>query len=261
MPFVEICRIIKKQELIDSVFDITVETKNIAGNALYGQFVHIKCGDDNLLRRPISICDIDGKNLRFIFAKKGRGTECLSKFEVGDELDILGPLGNGTFDLNINKDKKAVFVGGGIGIFPLLYPSKAIKDRSTVILGFQDESKVLMLDEFEKASSELIVTTNDGSCGEKGFVSSPLERLLKTGEYGCVYACGPTPMLKSVQKIAQQYNVKSQLSQEERMGCGIGACLVCACKIKNKEKENGFEYQHVCQNGPVFDGDEVIFDD
>ncbi len=256
-PCLEKCKITKIQKLNETVFDITVLTKNMAKNALPGQFVHIKCGEENFLRRPISICDTKDDFLRFVFEVKGKGTFYLSQCQTGDELDILGPLGNG-FDLSKSKNGAAVFVGGGIGIFPLLKCEKLMPENSVTILGFRNKDAVIMENEFKEFCKDFYITTDDGSYGKKGFVTDVLKEVIKKEKVGCIYACGPMAMLKNVAELARENKIKCEVSLEERMGCGIGSCLVCACRIKSGDGE---KYLHVCKDGPVFDGEKVIFND
>lgn len=256
-PCLEKCKIVKIQKLNETIFDITVSTKNMAKKALPGQFVHIKCGEENFLRRPISICDTEDDFLRFVFEVKGKGTLYLSKCQVGDELDILGPLGNG-FDLSKSEDGISVFVGGGIGVFPLFKCEKLNPEKSVTILGFRNKDAVVMEDEFKSYCKDFYLTTDDGSYGKKGFVTDALKEVIEKEKVGCIYACGPMPMLKNVAKMAKENNIKCEISLEERMGCGIGSCLVCACRIKSGDGE---KYLHVCKDGPVFDGEKVIFND
>ena len=256
------CRINDKKEIAPGIVEMKAGSREIVEQAKPGQFLNIKCCDgmNALLRRPISICDtdIERQEVRFIFQIKGEGTKLLAAKSVGDYIDILGPLGT-PFNLE-QKFSKPLLVGGGIGVFPLLMLAKQFAPENTgVYLGFRNKEAVVLEDEFTRVCSELSVATDDGSYGMKGYVTQLLAERLKQGTTDVVYACGPEPMLKLVQKICGTYAVPCQLSLEQRMGCGIGACLVCACKIKTR-KGDDWEYKHVCKDGPVFRGDEVIFD-
>lgn len=221
-----------------------------------GQFIEIRVTDEiePLLRRPISIHNIEGNILEFIFQVKGKGTEILSEKKIGEEIDILGPLGHGTFDF---KDKKNIAViGGGIGIFPLYELAKQAKGQATVnmYLGFRNKDFVLLENEYKAVSDKFVLTTDDGSYGEKGFAINFLKEDIEKGNIDGIYACGPLPMLKAVQELAKNTNTPCQISLEERMGCGIGVCLGCAVKVSAGEQT---VYTHVCKAGPVFDANVV----
>lgn len=256
-----LCEINYKKEIAPGMIDIRMFSKAIADSAKPGQFLNIKCsnGLNALLRRPISICDIDKEKheVRFIFQVKGEGTKQLADKKVGDTIDILGPLGT-PFQID-KKYKHPLLIGGGIGIFPLLLLLKTIPSKEhAVYLGFRNKEMVVLEKEFRQYSRELSIATDDGSYGVKGYVTQLLAEKLKCQTTDIVYACGPEPMLKQVKEICSTHNIPCQLSMEQRMGCGIGACLVCACKTK---KDGHWEYRHVCKDGPVFWGDEVIFDE
>ena len=222
----------------------------------HGQFIEIRVADEiePLLRRPISIHNIEGNILEFIFQVKGKGTEILSCKKIGEEIDILGPLGHGTFDF---KDKKNIaIIGGGIGIFPLYELAKQAKGQATVnmYLGFRNKDFVVLEDEYKAVSDKFILTTDDGSYGEKGFAINFLKEDIERGNIDGIYACGPLPMLKAVRELAKSTNTPCQISLEERMGCGIGVCLGCAVKVNAGEQT---VYTHVCKAGPVFDANVV----
>jgi len=251
----------KTEQLAKSIFRMTIKSEYVANNAKPGQFVNVKCseGINALLRRPISICKVDREKATFdiVFQIKGIGTEYLSQKRAGSIIDVIAPLGT-AFDVN-PKYKKIAVVGGGIGIFPLLYVLRELKDvEKRAYIGFRNKDFAVLVDEFEANCNVLNISTDDGSMGYKGLVTDILEDDLKSCNFDIIYTCGPTPMLKKVVDIARKNNIKCQVSMEQRMGCGIGACLVCACKTK---KEDGWEYSHVCKDGPVFWSDEVIFDD
>lgn len=246
-----ICEIISKVELVKDTFDIVVEFPE---KSTPGQFIHVLCGDGVLLRRPISICDAENGWLRFTFSIRGEGTKRLAQYNVGDKLDILGPLGNTSFNMNKRGEGTAIVLGGGIGIFPLYYLAKNMKGNTESILGFRTKDLIIMEDEFKSVCSQTHIATDDGSCGTHGLVTDVLIERIKKGDVSSLYVCGPTCMMKAVKEIAEQNDIYCQLSLEERMGCGIGACAVCVCKSKG-------EYVKVCHNGPVFDSKEVDFDD
>ena len=240
------CEIITARELTDSVYAITMDAGGIGKKARPGQFLHIKCGDGVLLRRPISICDCRDGFLKIVFHAKGPGTTWLSEKRVG-LLDVLGPLGSG-FTL---AGRSLLLVGGGVGVPPLLYAAREAKGQATAVLGFGSKDQILLKDNFRDACRELIITTDDGSDGEAGLVTAPLERKLETGAYDGILACGPVPMLRAVAELAARYNVPCEVSLEERMACGVGACLGCIVAMKNGEN------LRVCHEGPVFSAGEV----
>lgn len=258
-------QVVDLQMLCQDIFKMTIKSEYIAANAMPGQFVNIKCGGiDALLRRPISICDVDKANNTFdiVFQIKGNGTEKLCQKCAG-EVDIMGPLGK-PFSID-DKYKNICVVGGGIGTFPLLYLLKSSKAvNKTALLGFRTKAAVVLEDQFRAAAQKVEIATDDGTYGKMAFVTDLLEQciqgqsMLEDGKLeesmkqkpDIVYTCGPAPMMRKVAAIAEKYNIACQVSMEQRMGCGIGACLVCACKTKQGEEEWG--YSHVCKDGPVF---------
>lgn len=255
MKKTENCKLIRKTEIADGIFDFTIESDDMARDAECGQFLHIDCGEGTFLRRPISICDAGNGEVRFIFEVKGTGTASLAKKEIGDYIDVMGPLGHG-FEIK-DSVKNPVIIGGGIGVFPLYKLAKNLNSPK-VFLGFRNENRVVMEKEFEAVSDMVIVGTDDGSYGYNGYIASAMEQYLSTHECDMIYSCGPMPMLKAVKKIAEDRGIKCQLSLEQRMGCGIGACLVCSCETN---KEGTDKYAKVCTNGPVFYSEEVTLND
>jgi dihydroorotate dehydrogenase electron transfer subunit len=274
-------KIINIERLAPDIFKMSLESEFITQNALPGQFVNIKCceGTGTMLRRPISICSLNKKNKSYdiVFQIKGAGTELLSKKKAGEYIDLIGPLGN-SFNLDIIFRKAAV-IGGGIGVFPLLFvlkESKAIVKHT--YLGFRNKDSIVLYDKFKKNSTSFDISTDDGSTGNKGLVTDLLERDVECSMPDVIYTCGPKPMIKKVTAIAEMYGIPCQVSMEERMGCGIGACLVCACKTKSigdiplrsghSEGEvcpltstDSWKYSHVCKDGPIFWSNELLFDE
>lgn len=245
-----LCELVKKQKLTQTVYDFTVECPEMAKQAKAGQFLHILCGGDAYLRRPISICEVkDERFLRFIFEIRGEGTTNLANRVCGDKLDILGPLGNG-FTIDPGDQETIVLVGGGIGVFPLLELAKQMQGKATVLLGFRNKDAVVMTEEFEAVSENVCLATDDGSCGHHGLVTDILKNILSSQTVSRIYTCGPMPMMKQVAEIAKENNIPVQVSLEERMGCGVGACVTCTCTVAGIRKR-------VCKDGPVFDGTEV----
>lgn len=223
-----------------------------------GQFMHLKIAghEEMLLRRPISVNTVDEEagTLGLIIQAKGKGTQHLCALPSGVQVDVLGPLGRGfTVDENV---KKAAVIGGGIGVAPLRY---IIEQHPGVIfdayLGFRNEQLAYQLEVFESLCDTLSLSSDDGTLGEQGFVTDALAKMMADKDYDAIYACGPTPMVKALQKALAPYDVPCQISLEERMGCGIGACKVCVCRIKAAA---GYDNLTVCEDGPVFDLSEVI---
>jgi len=257
MPSQVFAKLIKKEKLLDGLYKFSVEAKEIVDVAKPGNFIEIRINEnlDPFLRRPISIYNLDkGKGiLEFIFQVKGKGTELLAKKEEGNLIDIIGPLGSGTFKF---EDKKNIAViGGGIGIFPLYELSKQAKNSGVNIhtyLGFRNKELVTLEKEFEEVSTNLTITTDDGSYKEKGFAINFLADDLEKEKFDEIYACGPLPMLRAVKKLAEENNIPCQISLEEKMGCGLGVCLGCAVKTAASPKDAP-DYVHVCKAGPVFD--------
>ena len=254
------------RQLTDDTYELVLSGDTSAITAP-GQFVNIQL-PGRFLRRPISICDWMGDTLRVVFEVRGEGTEWLSRRKAGDKLDVLGPLGRG-FDVS---GKKLLVVGGGIGVPPLLGCAKYAASRGGEVhacLGFRDEGHLMLTGDFAEYCRCLHVISDDGSTGRKGFVTELVEEFLAaeacagdacTACCGAparpvILACGPRPMLKGVAALAERYGVPCQVSLEERMGCGVGACLVCACKTADGRMK------HVCKDGPVFDSREVDWND
>ena len=257
------CKVIAKEWLTQDAVSMTLAVGDMMSSAIVdtgrpirpGQFVHIKCGDGLLLRRPISICSWAGSRMggtvSVVFEARGEGTSWLAQRQVGDTLDVLGPLGNGFR----TTPGPYLLVGGGIGVPPLYACACYTGCCSTAILGFRSKDRAILLDEFDSECIDVKIATDDGSLGHHGFVDALVrQELEKKHHYQGILACGPKPMLKSVAKVAAEFNVPCQVSMEERMGCGVGACLVCATPMKDGS------VKHVCKDGPVFNAREVDWD-
>lgn len=257
MPKQVYTKLVKKEKLLDDLYKFSVEAKEIVDIAKPGNFLEIRINEnlDPFLRRPISIYNLNKEKgiLEFIFQVKGKGTQLLSKKEEGDFIDIIGPLGSGTFKLE--EYKHIAILGGGIGIFPLYELAKEAKQDGinvNMYIGFRNKNLVVLEKEFEEKSSKLTITTDDGSYKNSGFAIQYLERDLNENKLDAIYACGPLPMLRAAKKLAEERNIPCQLSLEEKMGCGLGVCLGCAVKTANSPVDNP-QYIHVCKAGPVFD--------
>lgn len=285
--FEEIAVVVDQNALGSGIYDLTLKTTNIAKAAKAGQFVSVYSNDrSKLLPRPISLCGIDRDEdtIRLVYRVTGEntGTEEFSKLVMGDKIRILGPLGNG---FTVESGKKAFLIGGGIGVPPMLQLAKDINsgvvqttgavDTNTqekgqteekqinghgkkicdmnIIMGYRDENTFL-LDEF-KEQADSFVATEDGSVGTKGNV---IDAINENGlEADVIYACGPMPMLRALKAYAMEHDMECYVSMEERMACGIGACLACVCKTKDKDAHSNVNNKRICKEGPVFNAKEV----
>ena len=255
------------RQVAEDIFLMSLLAPEIAASAKAGQFIHIKCGKglDPLLRRPFSLSSIDKARgtVSVIFEVRGRGTELLSDMIVGQQLDVLGPLGNSFFLDDLTNDDYLILVGGGIGAPPLIALAQALKVRGlsnvTAILGAAMQAKLLPKEIFGQLGVEVLFATDDGSIGHHGFVTDLLPQLtMDTDNRYAVFACGPRGMLQAVGDYCIKRNIPCQLSLEEVMACGVGACQGCVCKVKGN---SGFDYVRVCRDGPVFKAEEVVWDD
>ncbi len=255
MPVNVVGKVISVAKLAGDIYSLVFDSAPIAGAAVPGQFVHIKCGNEFTLRRPISICDIDGSLVRVVFELRGDGTRALIKFSAGDEIDVLGPLGNG---FGLRQSGRVLVVGGGIGVPPLLFLAKNAPYGADAALGFRCADNAILLSEFNGTCGEVRISTDEGSMGERGMVTAVVSRMLEKNTYSEVAVCGPKVMLKAVSELCRDKNIPCRVSMEERMGCGVGACLVCSCKVKGHDS---YHYSRVCKDGPVYDASEVIWDE
>ena len=238
--------IVSNTALTENVFQMVLKGDTTAITAP-GQFVNIQL-EGLYLRRPISVCDLDGDKLTIVYKAVGKGTEQMSRMQAGEKLDVLTGLGNG-YDLTLSGDKP-VLLGGGVGVPPMYLLAKELLKQGkkvSVILGFNTKSEIFYEQEFKKLGCNVVVTTVDGSYGIKGFVTTALE----TMDYTYFYTCGPEPMLKAVYKASA---TSGQMSFEKRMGCGFGACMGCSCKTLTG-------YKRICKEGPVMKKEEILWED
>ena len=238
--------IVSNKALTENVFQMVLKGDTTAITAP-GQFVNIQL-EGLYLRRPISVCDLDGDKLTIVYKAVGKGTEQMSHMCAGEKLDVLTGLGNG-YDLSLSGDKP-VLLGGGVGVPPMYLLAKELLKQGkkvSVILGFNTKSEIFYEQEFKKLGCDVTVTTVDGSYGTKGFVTTALENM----EYTYFYTCGPEPMLKAVYKASA---TSGQMSFEKRMGCGFGACMGCSCKTLTG-------YKRICKEGPVMKKEEILWED
>ncbi len=245
--------LVRKQTKIGTgIYDLWLES-DAAKMAVPGQFISIYTNDaSKLLPRPISICEIDKEEncLRVVYRIAGEGTRQFSKLKEGDKIAILGPLGNGF----TKKEKDAILIGGGIGIPPMLELAKQLNAKKSIVLGYRDE--LFLNEEFEEYG-DVFLASDDGKHGVKGTVLDAIKEYGVKGDV--IYACGPTPMLRAIQAYALEHGIEAQLSLEEKMACGVGACLACVCKSKEVDAHSHVHNKRVCKDGPVFDAREVDF--
>lgn len=245
--------VVSQECLADGIFSMWIQTK-AAKTTKAGQFISMYTNDGSkLLPRPISICEIDreGEKLRVVYRVTGEktGTEQFSKMKAGDTIPVIGPLGNGFPQI----EKKAFLIGGGIGVPPILELAKSLNCEKQIIVGYRD-AQTFLKEELE-ANGTLYISTEDGSVGTKGNV---MDAIREHGlEADIIYACGPTPMLRALKSYAEEKGIECYLSLEERMACGIGACLACVCKSKEKDHHSNVHNKRICKDGPVFLSTEV----
>ena len=249
--------VISQEMLADGIFSMWLRTE-AAQMAVPGQFISMYTNDGTkLLPRPISICEIDKENgaLRVVYRVTGEntGTKQFSEAKAGDVIPVIGPLGNG-FPLDKAEGKKAFLMGGGIGVPPILELSKQLKAaEKQIVMGYRDANTFLK-NQFE-ANGTVYVSTEDGSVGTKGNVMDVIRDNGLTADI--IYACGPTPMLRAIKNYAEENDIECYISLEERMACGIGACLACVCKSKEKDHHSNVHNKRICKDGPVFLSTEV----
>ena len=252
----ETVTVVSQEQLADGIFSMWIQTE-AAKTARPGQFISMYTNDGSkLLPRPISICEIDTETskLRVVYrvTAEKTGTEQFSKMKAGDTLPIIGPLGNG-FPLEAGKGKRAFLIGGGIGVPPILELAKQLDCEKQIIMGYRDADTFLK-EQFEE-NGTVYISTEDGSVGTKGNV---MDAIRENGlEADIIYACGPTPMLRAIKQYAEEQGIECYISLEERMACGIGACLACVCQSKEKDHHSNVNNKRICKDGPVFNAEEV----
>ena len=249
--------VVSVNEIAPSIYDMLLKAPTISAQAKPGQFICLYSNDSaHLLPRPISICEVFGEHVRLVFRIAGYGTRELSAKKTGDEITVLGPIGNGYPELP--KDKTVTFVGGGIGIPPMLYLSRKLKEQSkqvTIVLGFRDKGTFLV-DAFENYG-KVVIATDDGSLGVRGTVVDAIRELGISVHTVC--ACGPMPMLKGLASYTETNGGTALISLEERMACGIGACLGCITKTREVDGHSHVKNARICTEGPVFDSKVLDF--
>ena len=247
--------VLSQDRLAAGIFSMWIRVPEIASQAACGQFISVYCRDrSRLLPRPISLCEIDPAegSLRIVYRIAGKGTEEFSSYQAGDPIEVLGPLGNGF--PTPDEGKSVLLIGGGIGIPPMLQTAKSLRCAKTAVLGYRDQN-LFLKEAFEAAADQVLIATEDGSCGTKGNVLDAIrEAKVRTD---LIYACGPTPMLRALKAYAAEEGIECYLSLEEKMACGIGACLACVCQTKDVDAHSQVHNARICKDGPVFRAEEV----
>jgi len=249
--FQETAVILSQEQIGEDIYSLWIQTKEIAKEAVPGQFISVYCRDaSRMLPRPISICELDKEQgrLRMVYRVAGAGTAEFAGYKAGEELKVMGPLGNG-FPL---KAKKALLIGGGIGVPPMLELAKQLPGEKTLVMGYRSET---YLEPELAAAAPLFIATEDGSKGTSGNVLDAIRANGLTAEV--LYACGPTPMLRALKAYAEERGMEAWISLEERMACGIGACLACVCRSKDVDEHTHVKNKRICKEGPVFNAQEV----
>lgn len=247
--------VIEQKMIADGICSMWLDAKEVAVQAKPGQFISVYSNDKSrVLPRPISICEIDREKgtLRIVYRVVGKGTEEFSKAEAGDSFEILGPLGNG-FPIEEAKGKKVLMIGGGIGVPPMLQTAKEIEGEAIIVSGYRNQD--LFLKEELESAGTLFIATEDGSVGTKGNVVDAIRE--NQIEADMMFACGPKPMLRALKNYALEKGIPCWISMEEKMACGIGACLACVCQSKDVDSHSHVHNKRICKDGPVFLSTEV----
>ena len=243
--------ILKQTCIGTDIYDLTLAAPDIARQAKAGQFVSLYSKDEaHMLPRPISLCGIDKDKgeIRLVYRAVGYGTREFAGLKAGDTIDVLGPLGNGFSQM----PEDAILIGGGIGIPPMLQLAKELPARKSIVLGYRDE---LFLNEEFLPYVDVYISSEDGRNGVRGNVIDAIKAYGVKGKV--IYACGPLPMLKGVKAYAMEHGLVCQISMEEKMACGIGACLACVCQSKDVDEHSHVHNKRICKDGPVFFAEEV----
>jgi dihydroorotate dehydrogenase electron transfer subunit len=254
--------VISNELVAENHYLLRCSCPEIAASALPGQFIHVLIpqGSGLLLRRPFTIYTVEGDQITMLYQLIGEGTNVLSSLKWGDSIRVLGPLGN-TFEIS-STPNPAIIVGGGAGIASLMLLAVALREGGLYTLGLvgsMNQARLLSVEDLKSIGVETHIATDDGSVGHHGFVTELLTHILETHELPnpIIYACGPDGMLRAVTKVGLDYHIPTQLAMENRMGCALGVCLGCVCKVQMPD--GGFEYQRVCTEGPVFNAEDVIW--
>ena len=254
--------VISNELIAENHYLLRCACPEIALSALPGQFIHVLIpqGSGLLLRRPFTVYTVEDDQITMLYQLIGEGTNVLSGLKCGDSIRVLGPLGN-TFDLSVTPNP-AIIVGGGAGIASLMLLATALRDadvHTLALVGSMNQARLLSVKDLQAIGVDTHIATDDGSVGHHGFVTELLNHMLETRDLQnpAIYACGPDGMLRAVTKIGIDSGIPTQLAMENRMGCALGVCLGCVCKVL--VPEGGFEYQRVCTEGPVFNAKDIVW--
>lgn len=261
MPHLRSAKILSNTALSAHTYRMVLGEPEIAGLASPGQFLQVKTQEEGrvLLNKPLSISRVKEDEIHLVYQVVGAGTRALSGRRPGEDLVLMGPLGQG---FPLTQSKSALLVGGGIGLAPLCFLLEALKKKDNavdLVAGFNSEKDQMLTDFFAARADNLLVTSMDGSCGIEGHACTPLGREIDLSNYQTVYACGPRPMLKALKDICQPLDIDCYLSLESYMACGFGVCLGCVQAIRHAD--GSVHHDRVCMEGPVFSAEEVVFDD
>ena len=254
MKYKETAVILEQREISEQIYSLWLHADDIVREARPGQFVSVYCRDESrLLPRPISICELDKESgrLRLVYRAVGAGTQEFSGYGPGETLELIGPLGNG-FPLDKGYEKP-LLIGGGIGVPPMVELAKWLPGDKAVVSGYRNGD--LFLKEELSRNAALYVATEDGSAGTKGNVLDAVRE--NRLEADAIFACGPAPMLRALKAYAAEEGIDCYLSLEERMACGIGACLACVCTSKDVDAHTNVKNKRICKDGPVFAAEEI----
>jgi dihydroorotate dehydrogenase electron transfer subunit len=252
-------QIISNERVTDAYFRLVLRAPQIAPLIQPGQFAHVRILPlrDALLRRPFSIFQVTGDTFSILYKAVGQGTDVLSRLPAGRELSVIAPLGHG-FTVPPAGGETPLLVAGGYGMAAMFLLAQRSPQKGIVFVGGRRRVDILCQPEFAALGWEVRATTEDGSLGETGLVTHPLIReLKKLAPRRKLFACGPTPLLKAVAKIAEDFHVPAELSMDEHMCCGTGVCLTCVIPVKSAA---GWEYQRTCTEGPVFDSRQILWE-
>lgn len=257
MKHKETAKVLSQESIATGIYSMWLNCPLVAKEAKEGQFISLYCHDGSrILPRPISICEIDreGGALRIVYRVAGKGTDEFSTYVQGDKIEILGPLGNG---FTLQPDKSAMLIAGGIGIPPMVQTAKQLNVAGcrdiNIVIGYRN-AETFLVEELKKYGN-VCIATEDGSVGTKGNVMDAISA--ENIKADVIYACGPTPMLKAIKSYAVETGTEAWISMEEKMACGIGACLACVCKSKEIDHHSHVNNKRVCKDGPVFNAMEV----
>ncbi len=260
MPSLENGFVVRHHQVGRDLYEMELIAPSIATECQPGQFIQVQVGMDYnpLLRRPLSLYDVDNNlgSITFLYRVVGRGTNILSRVRAKDTVSVMGPLGRG-FSMP-ERESRVLLVGGGVGIAPLVYLARRqleARCQVRVLHGTQTRGQLAAFDKLRQLGAKFMPATLDGSAGFKGTVIDLLFKKVDPGAIDFIYTCGPEPMMARVTDFASQYKIPGEVSLEEHMACGIGACLGCARKLKASDEH----YSKICKDGPVFPMEMVEF--